>query len=682
MKSLSWNVRGLGSPRAVRRLRYLIKQQNPRLVFLMETKLDKKRMEKVRKSCGLLNCIEVEAEGTHGGLCLAWKDDIEVTSRSFSKWHMDVLVKEDGNQEDWRFTGLYGSPYLRDQNLVWNLLKRLSQEGGLPRDHKRMEIFRDTLEECNLMGIGYSRVWYTWERGNLSDTNIRERLDRGVANEKWRNLFPLGSIHHFPYSTSDHCPLIINTDHASRIYRVRDFHFEVWWTMEDTFEATLKEFWESSSEPLVDKLRNLQIGLTKWANIIKGKKGELQKRLTKELESLIKEDRDDDTLRANSISKLTLDNGEEISEESAIEEEAKLYFENLFTSKGVANPREILEGIEGSISVEVNERLQAPFKEEEVRLALKGMGPTKVPGPDGFPAIFFQKYWHIVGNEVLGYCLGVLNEGREADSANSTNIVLISKVHKPTSLVNFRPISLCTVLYKIVAKTIANRMQKRTGKKGYMAVKLDMSKAYDRVEWDFIKEVMNNMGFARNWIELIMRCVTSVSYAVIINGSRGRTFKPSRGLREGDPLSPYLFLICSEGLSALMRIVKKKGLIRGAKASRKGPEISHLLFANDCMMFGEATEKGVRVLKDILQVYESCSGQCVKFGKSTVFYSTNTNEESKAAVLILLGVRSSSSPEKYLGLPNMVGKRKTKHFKIWMTESLREYRAGVLDYCP
>ncbi|KAA3474191.1 reverse transcriptase [Gossypium australe] len=406
MKSLSWNVRGLGSPRAVRRLRYLIKQQNPRLVFLMETKLDKTRMEKVRKSCGLFNGIDVEAEGTRGGLSLAWKDDIVVTLRSFSKWHMDVLIKEDGNQEDWRFTGPYGSPYLRDQNLVWNLLKRLSQEGNypwlvardfneimysfekkgwLPRDHKRMEIFRET--------------------------NIKERLDRGVANDKWRNLFPLGNIHHLPNSTSDHCLLLISTDHASRIFRVRDFHFEVWWTIEDTFEATRKEFWESSSELLVDKLRNLQIGLTKWANTIKGKKGELRKQLTKELETLIKEDRDDDTLsniidtkihlnleiekdeaywkqrarvnwlkygdrnmaffhycattrrRANSISKLTLDNGKEISEESAIQEEAKLYFENLFTSKGVANPREILEGIEGSILVEVNERLQAPFKE-------------------------------------------------------------------------------------------------------------------------------------------------------------------------------------------------------------------------------------------------------------------------------------------------------------------------------
>ncbi|KAA3456919.1 reverse transcriptase [Gossypium australe] len=479
----------------------------------------------------------------------------------------------------------------------------------------------------------------------------------------------------------------------------------------------------------MEKLRNVQIGLTKWANSIKRKKGKLRKGLTKKLETLMKAEVDDETLaetidtkiylnveiekdeayweqrarvnwlqlrdkntayfhncatvrkRANSINKLVRDDGKELTEESEIQDKAKIYFENLFTSQGVVYPRGVLEEIEGSISSEVNERLLSPFREEEVRMALKGIGPTKAPGPDGFPAI-------------------VLNEGLEVDSANTTNIVLIPKIQKPTSLVNFRLISLCTVLYKIVAKTIANRLQdvmgtcidevqsvfvpsrlisdnillayeilhtfrqKRTGKKGYMAVKLDMSKAYDRVEWDFIKAVMNKMGFARSWVELIMKCIKNVSYTVSINGNRGRVFEPSRGLRQGDPLSPFLFLICSEGLSALLRSAKKSGLIKGAKASRKGPEISHLLFADDCMMFGEATEEGAKVLKDILKVYENCSGQCVNFGKSTVFYSSNTNMEAKDTVSSLLGVRCSSSPEKYLGLPNM----------------FRELRVGVPGY--
>ncbi|KAA3482988.1 reverse transcriptase [Gossypium australe] len=112
-----------------------------------------------------------------------------------------------------------------------------------------------------------------------------------------------------------------------------------------------------------------------------------------------------------------------------------------------------------------------------------------------------------------------------------------------------------------------------------------------------------------------------------------------------------------------MRTTTQNELVKGASASRRGPAISHLLFADDCMLFGEATEKGARILKDIIQEYEMCSGQCVNFGKSTIFYSSNTTEESKVAVSTLLGVRSSSSPERYLGLPNMVGRRKKEAFQ-------------------
>ncbi|KAA3458643.1 reverse transcriptase [Gossypium australe] len=177
---------------------------------------------------------------------------------------------------------------------------------------------------------------------------------------------------------------------------------------------------------------------------------------------------------------------------------------------------------------------------------------------------------------------------------------------------------------------------------------------------------MGNMGFDMRWIDLIMKCITTVSYAVIINENRGRPFQPTMGLRQGDPPSPFLFLICSKGLSALMRLAKTKGLVKGAKASRKGPEISHLLFVDDCILFGEATEKGARALKEILKEYEVSSGQCVNFNKSTIFYSTNTNEESKAVVSTMLGVRSSSSPEKYLGLPNIVGRRKKEAFLNWI----------------
>ncbi|KAA3490760.1 reverse transcriptase [Gossypium australe] len=174
---------------------------------------------------------------------------------------------------------------------------------------------------------------------------------------------------------------------------------------------------------------------------------------------------------------------------------------------------------------------------------------------------------------------------------------------------------------------------------------------------------MSQMGFAEKWVSLVIKCISTVSYSVNINGNRGRIFHHSRGLRQGDPLSPYLFLICSEGLSSLIRRAVGEGFLRGVKASRRGPEISHFLFADDCLLFGEATKERATFLKAMLRQYELCSGQCVNFNKSTIFFSSNTAEGAKNEISRVLGVRCSTNIEKYLRLPNVVGRKKKESFQ-------------------
>ena len=237
----------------------------------------------------------------------------------------------------------------------------------------------------------------------------------------------------------------------------------------------------------------------------------------------------------------------------------------------------------------MNEELLCEFKMEEVRSALNQMHPTKALGPNGMSSIFFQKYWDIVGSSVVNCVLQTLRTGVMPDGLNETFICLIPKENCPQKIMEFRPISLCNVVYKIVSKVLANRLkkilpevisefqsafvpgrqitnnvlvafktmhcidQRRKGKEGLMAIKLNISKAYDRVEWAFLEVMMRRLGFSDRWIGLMMICVKTVSYSVLINGEPKGKILPTRGLRQGDLISPYLFLLCAEGLTAMLR---------------------------------------------------------------------------------------------------------------------------------
>lgn len=136
-----------------------------------------------------------------------------------------------------------------------------------------------------------------------------------------------------------------------------------------------------------------------------------------------------------------------------------------------------------------------------------------------------------------------------------------------------------------------------------------MSKAYDRVEWHFLREMMLRLGFHRRWVDLIMKCVTSVKYRLRVNGVLSEEFIPERGLRQGDPRSPYLFLLCAEGFSSLLAKAEVEGKICGIRVCRDAPSVSHLLFADDSLILCRATEEEASNLRDLLQTYEECSGR-------------------------------------------------------------------------
>ena len=166
-----------------------------------------------------------------------------------------------------------------------------------------------------------------------------------------------------------------------------------------------------------------------------------------------------------------------------------------------------------------------------------------------------------------------------------------------------------------------------------MAAKLDMSKAFDRDEWLFLKRVTEKLGFCSKWVNLIMHCISSVSYSVLINGATYGSIKPSRGLQQGDPLSPSLFLLYTEGLSAIIHEAVRNHSLTGISICRSSPSVTHLFFADDSILFCMANFDECQELKLILQMYENASGQM-----------------------------NDSRHTKYLGLPSFIGRSKKAGF--------------------
>jgi hypothetical protein len=285
------------------------------------------------------------------------------------------------------------------------------------------------------------------------------------------------------------------------------------------------------------------------------------------------------------------------------------------------------------------------------------------------------------------------------EGVNDTAIVLIPKVQSPETLKDFRPISLCNVVYKVVSKCLVNRLrplldgiisenqsafipgrlitdnallafecihaiqQDNSDRRNFCAYKLDLAKAYDRVDWSYLEHVLVKLGFHRVWVQWVMECVTTVRYTVRFNGVLLDAIHPTSGLRQGDPLSPYLFLFVADGLSKVLHHETANDGIEGMRVCRRAPVISHLLFADDSLLFFRANGQQAERIKVALERYCRGTGQSINYDKCSILFNAKQEDSVMDEVNTGLNIHRVTFEAKYLGLPTPEGRMKADRFK-------------------
>nr|GEX66682.1 hypothetical protein [Tanacetum cinerariifolium] len=306
------------------------------------------------------------------------------------------------------------------------------------------------------------------------------------------------------------------------------------------------------------------------------------------------------------------------------------------------------------------------------------------PGPNGFTAAFFKDTWDIIGVDVIKAVKEFFTNGRLLKELNHTIIALIPKVNSPARVTDYRPISCCNVLFKCISKIIANRLKdslKRLvspNQSAFMpgrcisdnilltqeimhnyhldrgvlryAFKVDIQNAYNTVDWDFLRVILIGFGFHERMIAWIMECVTTTSFSISVNGLLHGYFEGKRGLRQGDPLSPYLFTLIMEVFTLMLkrRVSETSTFTYHRFCSEL--DLINLCFADDLFLFIHGDVNSAKVIKDALDDFKDALGLNPSMPKSKAYFYKVINY-TKLAILNILPFEEDRLPVKYLGVP-------------------------------
>jgi hypothetical protein len=385
--------------------------------------------------------------------------------------------------------------------------------------------------------------------------------------------------------------------------------------------------------------------------------------------------------RLNSISSLSCDNGMVAFSHKDKEEVLFQAFKNrLGTSQPTSMVFNLSELIQSARNLSA---LEVPFSRSEIDQIIKNLPSNKSPGPDGFNTNFVKKCWPVIASDFYELCDKFYEGSICLESINGSYVTLIPKISSPTSVGDYRPISLLNTSMKILTKILANRLQlvitslihqnqygfiqgrtiqdclawafeyisicHKSGKE-MVILKLDFEKAFDRLEHAAIIDILRHKGFGDRWLHWISLILDSGTSQILLNGVPGRRFHCKHGVRQGDPLSPLLFVLAADLLQSIINKAKDCDILKLPIPLSCGSDFPIIQYADDTILILEACPRQLFFLKAMLNSFADSTGLHVNYNKSNI-YPINVSEQKMAMLANTFHCKVGSLPFTYLGLP-------------------------------
>ncbi|XP_062107185.1 uncharacterized protein LOC133818358 [Humulus lupulus] len=560
-----------------------------------------------------------------------------------------------------------------DFNAVLNPEERLEYRGNA----NELIPFQTCVNNCGLEDVKYNGRFFMWNNKQDGKNRVYAKLNRFLATSDWIDTYSTVGVSFLPEGNFDHSPALLTEKVAgSHMYQLvfllkqlkfglkrlnRQGRGDVELQEKEAYQQLLKiqqqlQLDPSNSDLILTEIKyrtdfsvahkNYIQYLSKKAKVDWIKSGDEN---TKLFHTSLKVRR-----QQNTIYSIRDQNGNWVDNQEGVIKAFLEFYDSLLGSKTEdrtrVHKRIVQEG--ALISQSQANWLVRDYTSEEVEAALKSIPNDKAPGLDGYNSAFFKDTWEITGKEVKEAILSFLNTGKLLKEINATTVTLVPKAICPESVNDYRPIACCNVIYKIATKMICNRLREilpdiisenqsgfvkgrkiahnimicqdmvrgydRRSAKSACLFKIDLQKAYDTLDWDFLKEMLGALNFPQKFVELIMICVTTPRFSFCINGALHGYLQPKRGLRQGDPMSPLLFVIGIEYLSRILKKIAKDSKFQFHPRC-KSLALTHLCFADDLLLFCKGDYVSAILMLRAFKLFVNSSGLKANLGKSAVY---------------------------------------------------------------